>query len=86
MCKVGNIVIYKDGPSNKIWQRAKVLPADCGYSLLNSAGNAITRNRSMVLPDETGEGFFVSHNQIVDALPSSVSEQSASTKDCENML
>ena len=31
-------------------------------------GNFITRNRSHMLPDKTGRGFFVSHDQVFDAL------------------
>ena len=71
LCNPGDMVVYKDGPNDKTWHRAKVVSVDRefrSYTLLNSIGNFITRNRSHVLPDKTGRGFFVSHDQVFDAL------------------
>ena len=71
MCNPGDIVIYKDGKSDKTWRQAKVVSVDRkfrSYTLLNSVGNVITRNRSMVIQDKTGRGFSASHDKFFDTL------------------
>ena len=71
LCDPGDLVVYKDGPTDKTWHRAKVVSVDREfrtYTLLNSLGNLITRNRSSVLPDKTGRAFYVSHDRVFDTL------------------
>ena len=61
--KPGDLVVYRNDLSDRVWKRARVVHADPdlrSYTLINTLGNLIVRNVKMLLRDSTGRDFTIS--------------------------